>query len=327
MALTNAQYDELMRSYQKKQWQAHHLAAQKKQELYHALPALAQIDDQIGSISVRRAKEYISGNEAALSGLDDTIAQLTAKKLNILKEAGYEPDVFEPRYQCADCQDTGYIGNKKCHCFLQAEIAYIYQQSNIHNLLEKENFETFTLSYYPEDLIDPVSNKSARVLAKEALIKAKSFIQNFDSNADNLLIYGNVGTGKSFLTNCIARELLDKGHSVVYFSAVQLFDFLRKYNFGKTEDDRDYQNLFQCDLLIIDDLGTEVPNTYTISQFFQCINERQLRNKSTIISTNLTVKDISELYSERISSRITSNFTLVKMYGRDIRILKKLNGE
>lgn len=327
MALTNAQYDELMRGYQQKQWQARQKALQKKQTIYNELPMLAQIDDQIGSISVRKAKEYISGNQNALVNLDAHIAQLTQKKQQLLREAGYGLEAFEPQYQCPDCQDTGYINNKKCHCFIQAELAYTYQQSNIHARLSEENFDKFSLSYYGEDDIDSVTQKSSREYANEALSKAKRFIADFDSKTDNLLLYGDTGTGKTFLTNCIAKELLETGHSVIYFSAVQLFDLLRKYNFGKGENEQEYQNLFQCDLLIIDDLGTEVPNTYTTSQFFQCINERHLRGKSTIISTNLALKDLTSIYSERISSRITSYFTLVKMYGRDIRILKKLNGE
>ena len=140
------------------------------------------------------------------------------------------------------------------------------------------------------------------------------------------MFYGNTGTGKTFLTNCVAKELLDRGNSVIYFSAFSLFDILAKNTFGKhPEIAGDYHNIFNCDLLIIDDLGTESPNSFTVSQLFQCLNERILRKKSTIISTNLSLKEIADIYSERISSRITSSFTLLKLYGEDIRILKKLS--
>lgn len=324
MALTNAQYDELMRRYQKKQWNARQQAALRKTAIYAQIPALTDIDQQISSSSVRKAKEYISGNTSALAGLEEEIQQLSSQKQQILLDAGYPDNVFEPVFECPDCMDTGYINNQKCHCFLQAELEYVYAQSNIRNLLTKENFDTFSLDYYSEDVIDPISKISSLKLAQSALQKAKNFVKTFDQKTENLLIYGQTGTGKTFLSNCIAKELLESGHSVIYFSASQLFELLAKYVFDRTSDDSDYQNIFNCDLLIIDDLGTEVPNAFTISKFFQCINERQLRGKATIISTNLSLKNIADIYSERVSSRITSNYELIKMYGNDIRILKKL---
>lgn len=324
MALTNAQYDELMRRYNKKQWQAKHQAELRKRQIYAQYPILAQIDEQIASMSIRKAREYIEGNTKALSGLEDDIRALSDKKKQFLQEAGLSADILEPQYECPDCQDTGYIHNKKCHCFLQAEMEYVYEQSNIRSLLQSENFSTFSLKYYAEDMLDPESSWSSLRLAQSALLRCRSFVSDFDQKTDNLLFYGNTGTGKTFLTNCIAKELLDTGHSVIYFSAFQLFDILSRYTFDKAATQNDYQNIFNCDLLIIDDLGTEVPNAFTTAKFFQCINERILRGRSTIISTNLTLKNIADIYSERISSRITSHFTLIKMFGRDIRILKKL---
>lgn len=323
MALTNAQHGELIRRYNQKQWNAHQQAAQTKALIYSQLPVLTALDQKIASMSVQKAKEYIGGNTSALSGLEDAIAKLSEEKQQILSDAGYPADIFEPRYTCPDCQDTGYIHNQKCHCFLQAELEYVYAQSNIRTLLQRENFDTFSLAYYSEDVIDPVTNISSLKLAQSALQKCKTFVADFATKTDNLLIYGNTGTGKTFLTNCIAKALLDEGYSVIYFSAFQLFDVLAKHTFERGTGDNDYQNIFNCDLLIIDDLGTEVPNAFTVSKFFQCINERQLRGKSTIISTNLTLKSIADIYSERVSSRITSNYTPVKMFGRDIRILKR----
>ena len=144
---------------------------------------------------------------------------------------------------------------------------------------------------------------------QNAVKDSKKFIQEFDYKFSNLFFYGDTGVGKTFLSNCVAKELLDTGHSVIYFTAFQLFDIFAKNTFHRdTEEDiiASHQNVFDCDLLIIDDLGTEMPNSFTISQLFLCLNERILRRRSTIISTNLTLSQIAEIYSERTFSRISS---------------------
>lgn len=324
MSLTNAQYDEIMRQYNQKQLRAHEQAMRRKHEIYSLDPRLAQIDARIASVSVSRARNFIEGDSKALSGLENEIKHLSEQKRAILSELGFTLKDLEPIYECPDCQDTGYINGQKCHCFRQAEVDYVYKQSNLRRILEVENFQTFRLDYYSPDLIDPESGVSSLDLAQHALEQSKAFVHDF-SNAPNLIFSGSTGTGKTFLTNCIAKELLEQGYSVIYFSAFQLFDILAKNTFHRSlESASDYQNIFGCDLLIIDDLGTEVPNSFTISQFFQCLNVRLQHGRSTIISTNLSLGDIADIYSERISSRITSSFTLLKLFGEDIRILKKL---
>ena len=158
-----------------------------------------------------------------------------------------------------------------------------------------------------------------------AIQTSKEFINNFDKEFKNLFIYGATGVGKTFLTNCIAKELMDKSHSVVYISAIKLFDILADNAFGRggTDIEQQYANIFDCDLLIIDDLGTELVNNFSVSQLFNCINERYLNQKSVIISSNLSISDLRDMYSERIFSRITSNYTLMKIFGDDLRITKK----
>ena len=148
-------------------------------------------------------------------------------------------------------------------------------------------------------------------------------MQDFDSCWQNLFLYGSTGTGKTFLSHCIAHELIESAHCVLYFSAFDLFDRLAQNTFGhKAQEDSGEKFIYDCDLLIIDDLGTELTNSFVSSQLFLCINERIARRKSTIISTNLKLEDFSATYSERTFSRIASNFQMLKLIGKDIRIQK-----
>ncbi len=174
----------------------------------------------------------------------------------------------------------------------------------------------------------PIANHHLRIVAtaKLAVTNCHDFIDNFENKPKNIFFYGNTGVGKTFLSNCIAKELLDAGYSVIYFTAFQLFDILSKGVFEKDADAiAAHQNIFDCDLLIIDDLGTELSNSFTTSQLFLCVNERILRQKSTIISTNLNLEQIAEIYSERTLSRISSNYSFIKLFGDDIRIKKRLS--
>lgn len=153
------------------------------------------------------------------------------------------------------------------------------------------------------------------------------FVQNFKQDYHNLFFYGTVGTGKSFLSGCIASELLQTGHSVIYFSASGLFDTLARYAFDSRAKEAlsgFYEDLYNCDLLIIDDLGTEMTNTFVASQLFSCLNERHLRKNATIISTNLSLEELRDRYSDRVFSRITSHYDLCKLTGPDIRMCKSV---
>jgi DNA replication protein DnaC len=237
---------------------------------------------------------------------------------------GLPENYYAPEYTCPDCQDTGYIGGKKCHCLKQAIIDSIYTQSNIKNILGRENFSVFSYDYYSTTQTDPATGLTSLETAKRAVEECQHFIQDFDNKPKNLFFYGNTGVGKTFLSNCVAKELLDDGYSVIYFTAFQLFDILSKGVFEKDADAiAAHQNIFDCDLLIIDDLGTELSNAFSTSQLFLCVNERILRQKSTIISTNLNLNQVSDTYSERTFSRILNNYNLIKLFGDDIRIQKR----
>ena len=327
MSLSNAQYDIIIREYNAKQIKNQHIVDTRVKEVYGKDERLKAIDDAISSCSLAQARKLLNGDVTALVNLRSQLMDYKQQRLNILKELGYSEQYLEPVYECPDCKDTGYINNERCHCFKQRAIDLVYTQSNIRSILKDENFENFTYEYYSKTDCNPATGMTSYETMQNAVQECKKFLNEFDTSFSNLFFYGDTGVGKTFLSNCVAKELLDTSHSVIYFTAFQLFDILSKNTFSKAADDdiiAAHQNIFDCDLLIIDDLGTELPNSFTASQLFLCLNERFLRKRSTIISTNLTINQVAELYSERTFSRISSRYVMLKLFGDDIRIQKKL---
>lgn len=322
MALSNSQYETILKGYQQIRDENRSLTDSRKQEVYEAIPEYLELAQSISTLSVASAKRMLEGDETALSRLHQDLAEVTARQRQLLAGHGFPVDYLDPLYRCPDCGDTGYITSEnglreKCHCFRQQEISLLYEQSHIQDMIEKENFATLSYAFYQgEDL-----------RRFEAAVEiSQRFVEDFGKNYGNLFFYGTVGTGKSFLSGCIARELLQKGNSVIYFSAAGLFDTLARYTFeGRSKESLRSlcEDLYGCDLLIIDDLGTEITNSFVTSELFSCLNERRLRNRSTLISTNISLEELRDRYSDRIFSRITSSFTLCKLTGPDIRILKK----
>lgn len=326
MSLSNSQYDELMRSYEQRQLDNEHALRKRYKKACSVIPKLPDIDDAISSVSVRQARSLLDGKTSALHELREEITRLSDEKQALLRSNGFPDDYLELHYTCPDCKDTGYIGTNKCHCFKKAIVDLLYTQSNLQEVLEKENFSTFSLDYYSSNHRDPLTGRSSLEAVQTALHICHEFVDIFSEDFQNILLYGDTGVGKTFLSHCIAKEVMDRSYSVIYFSASRLFDVLAKNMFGKKEEETDdsLDYIYNCDLLIIDDLGTELSNTFTTSQLFSCLNERILRQKSTIISTNLALDDIKTIYSERIFSRISSHYTMLRLTGDDIRIQKKL---
>lgn len=317
MPLTNSQYDSIIRKYELKQNNNRYRLEERSREIHRNIPEYEQLEHMVASVSVEHGKKLLLGDESALSALKLRLADLTKRKKELLISHGYPANYLEAVYSCPLCKDTGYTPEGKCRCFKQEIINILYEQSNIQEVLQQENFQTLSYEYYRgKDL----ENFRATVQT------AQNFIKNFNSDYHNLFFYGTVGTGKSFLSNCIAKELIQKGNSVLYFSAIGLFDLLSRNTFDyKAKDELAslYDDLYHCDLLIIDDLGTELTTSFTSSQLFSCMNERHLRKKSTLISTNLSLEDLGNRYADRIFSRITSNYELCKFSGQDIRMYKK----
>lgn len=326
MALKNSQYYAIMRKYEQIRLKNHDLQEARYKEVCTKVPEFKRLDESISILSVQYGKKLLNGDSTALSSLKEELKVLRRKKTDLLVSAGFPPDYLEPVYDCPDCKDTGYIGNQKCHCFKKAIIQLLYDQSNIKEFPTEASFEHFRLDFYPSSLYDKTTGRSARAMMEDTLRICHRFIDTFGKDFQNLFFYGSVGVGKTYLSTCIAREIMEREYSVVYFSAPQLFNTLARTKFDKNDVDSKNmaEYIYNCDLLIIDDLGSEYTNAFITAQFFTCINERLIHRKSTIISTNLSLESIADLYTERSFSRITSNYALLKIIGDDIRIRKKL---
>lgn len=318
MSLTNSQYNAIIRSYEEKQRKARYLQEEHREQVYATIPEYEDLEKQVCATSIAQGRKLLSGDSNALLELKEQLKLLSQKKALLLKEYGFPADYLSPIYECPHCKDTGYIDNKKCSCFRRTEIELIYEQSHIKNLLKTDNFNSLSYDFYEGEDLERF---------QKAVIECQKFVKNFQSDYHNLFFYGTVGTGKSFLSSCIAKELIDQGKLVIYFSATQLFDALSKSTFDKDSKEAAsgiYEDIYACDLLIIDDLGTELTNAFVSSQLFSCLNNRHLRKKATIITTNLSLEELRDRYSDRIFSRITSNYGMCKLTGRDIRVTKKL---
>lgn len=325
MSLTNSQYNALMRLYEEKQTRNRDRLALHYERAYERIPALRSVDDSISACSIKQARKLLEGDDSALASLKTELHRLSEERLRLLTGGGFPEDYLNPSYECEDCRDTGYIDDKKCHCFHKTIIELFYTQSHLKGVLEKENFEHFSFNYYSPNYIDKLSGQSSHELAKRAYRECMNFIRDFDTAHDNLLLFGNTGIGKTFLTHCIAKEIMESIHSVLYLTATEFFDALLAKALGRTDDSQLlYEQIQNCDLLIIDDLGTERNTDFVVSQLFVCLNERILNQKSTIISTNLTLEEIKANYTERTFSRISNHYKILRLAGDDIRIQKKL---
>ncbi len=280
------------------------------------------------------AKAFLStpNDTNCINDLKNKIDDLKNRKNIILKNLNISKDFFKPHFECTLCDDTGYIKDgysfNLCSCIKQKLFDIEYNKTNISNLA-RDNFSNFNVDLYSnkvnEDLYS--SNLSPQDNIKNIKEIALSFINNFDNiNEKNLLFIGNTGLGKTFLSNCIANELLKKGKTILYQTAPVMLDTIIDYRFNKNDNLNIYQNILDVDLLIIDDLGTEYMNSMKFAELFNVINTRLLNQNNhitkTIISTNLNLKDLSQKYDERIFSRFVGYYNICRFFGDDIRFKK-----
>ncbi len=326
MAFSDSQYEELMSTYYTNQIENRALENQRKEEVYEKIPRIKEIDQLLATSSIDAVRTKLKGGNDTTAITKEQNQSLIAEKADLLKVHGYSVDYLKPIYTCEMCKDTGRVENDYCSCFKQASISLLYRQSTLDNILEKENFDTFDLSFYSKENdgshpYTPYENMS------NILEKTKLFVETFDKEGGNLLFYGETGLGKTFLSNCIAKALMDTHHTVLYQSSIHLFEevcgdvIMRK---GENPISKEtYKYLYSCDLLIIDDLGTEYTNSFVSSELYNILNTRMREKKSTVISTNLNLQELTERYSDRISTRLFAEYKVFNFYGNNVRLAKR----
>lgn len=321
----------VMKEYSKKQEKYQNDLRVITEEIHNSFPEVKEIDKQISLLALKHANRIISENITP----QDAVDAVKVEKDELLKRrnAILSGKTFAyPKHECELCSDTGEVNGQRCSCYMNLTKQFLASRldgtKNILVDVENDTFEKFSLDWYSKEIVDNKIMVSPYEIMKIAYSKAISFCENFANDFSNLYFYGKSGTGKTFLASCIANELIRKGYKVVYQTSYKLFQFLEDYKFCRIDREsnlKDYENIYNCDLLIIDDLGTEFGTAYTCSVLFDILNTRLLNSKSTIISTNLTFPNLESKYTERVHSRIVGNFDVIRFLGDDIRILKKQN--
>lgn len=326
---------QLLKEYDKKRFIEEELADYKKKAFFTTHPELEKINTDLNSLAISISKSVLSNNLEKKNELQMQFNNLQSKKKLLYKQLNITDNFFLPQYECPLCNDTGYISDSNnksvlCNCLKQKLFNIKYNSSNIGDL-DKENFSSFNISLYSDEINKDKykANISPQKNMENVLNIAKRFINNFDNpNEKNLLFIGNTGLGKTFLSNCIAYELLKKGKTVLYQSSINMLDAVIDYKFGKSDNNENiYNNILNVDLLIIDDLGTENINSIKFAELFNIINSRLLNQNNhitkTIISSNLNIENLFKNYDERIVSRLVGNYNICRFFGDDIRFIKK----
>lgn len=311
---------ELMDMYEKIRTYENRKLMKRREEIKNKYPEILELDTTIQKLCLNLSMAALRGitDQNELNNIKEEITDLRAKKYEMLVSHGYNPDYLNLHYNCPKCKDTGFIGIDKCSCFKSKLIKLYYKDSDLEEAVKTNNFKNFNINLYSNHKLNDERYTPRKNIEDILEYINGEYLPNFKNSNTNLLFYGNSGTGKTFLSWCIAKELLDKGFLVVYKTSDDLLRALKDIKFN---NDTDLENLLiNCDLLIIDDLGSEQITDFSSTELFTLINKKILKNKKMLISTNLSLPLISKRYSERISSRIIGEFKLFKFFAEDIRI-------
>ena len=296
----------------------------RKNEAYAKIPGLMQIDEELSKTGLRVYAAALDRNnekplEYRIELLHKENRALQDERAALLKSAGFPRDYTAPHFECEKCRDTGYVGIKPCSCRLDALRKQSYESSGLGAILTDQTFENFSLSPYPE---------KDRAMMRFILSEARNFAEHFGEKGSvrNMLFFGGTGLGKTHLSTAVAKKVIDRGYDVVYESALNLMHTFEKERFSK-DGTQSTDRYFECDLLIIDDLGAEFMSSFTHSTLYNLLNTRIYGNKGTLVSTNLSsVSDLRKTYDDRVVSRLVGEFKSYSFVGEDIRLKTRRAG-
>lgn len=302
--------------------QAEETAQDNLERFFEKCPRAREIRREMGRNGANAAIAVLSGGNVReqLTQMKEQGMALKEEYDRLLAEHHVTQSDVTPQYQCSRCKDTGFVDGRMCQCLKNLQRQMAFQRLSMDAPLENSTFEEFSLEYYRED------EKAYRQMEK-VLAACKRYADNFRADSPSFLFWGGTGLGKTHLSLAIAGKAIEKGFGVVYGSAQSFAVALERERFLREQDmaeDADVQSqLTDCDLLILDDLGTEASSNYVKSAFYDIINSRMMKNKPTLISTNLTMKDLEKRYTPRFTSRIAGYYSKVQFLGNDVRLQKR----
>lgn len=289
------------------------------QEVYQKCPKIKEIDDEMYSLGQNTLREILANPDK--KGLKEELHKkyeiLKQERKEILIKNNIPLDFDKVKYRCEKCQDTGYIeGVGRCSCFNQRVLDCMYEQSKMQELFKTQNFDMFRMDYYSDKVYEKYG-KTPRKQMEEIKPFCEKYADNFALAKKSLCFYGDTGLGKTFMSSCIAKRLIDNGFTVLYIRAAKLFNLLEDEKFGRNTDK--VEELYACDMLVVDDLGTEPDGKNNAAYLLELINERIMNNKKLIINTNLNFAGMEKKYTKRFSSRLIESFNVLVFFGEDIR--------
>lgn len=311
-------YDQARAELEHRKREAEDKAEERLEEFYSRCPQARCVKAAIAANAAGAAKAVVGGGDVRkeMEKLREKSAELNAQYDQLLKEHGLTRRDVTPRYACEKCHDTGFVDGKMCSCLKQLERSIAYRELSMNAPLEKSTFENFSLEYYQDD--DRAYRQMGNILRA-----CRDYAGRFRQDSPSLLFKGGTGLGKTHLSLAIAGEAIQKGFGVIYGSVQSFAVALEKERFDR-QDPEDLgdtnSQLLSCDLLILDDLGTEFPSHYVNAALYNVINSRMLAGKPTIISTNLSMKELEDRYSERFASRIAGYYGKLEFLGTDVRV-------
>lgn len=313
-------YEAAAEKLRKRRQAAEDTVEKRKAQIYAIIPRIAEIDRELVSVKLEVINDIMNNrsSQKSIKQNKKRSLDLQAEKAELLVSNGFSFDYLTVKYHCQKCKDKGYIGTKRCSCFETELKKELYYRSNLGAVLAHQTFKSFVLEYY-SDTINTKYNISPRKNMELVLKYCRDYVKNFSLDSANLLFTGETGLGKTFMSSCIAKEIIDKGFGVIYDSVQNIITVLENERFNRDNGSNNPRKYFDTDLLIMDDLGAEFNTQFSESALYNLLNSRIIAHKPIIISTNLSPEQLKNSYHDRIVSRLGGEFEVLPFFGSDLR--------